>query len=286
MDIRPRRSMLYMPGSNARALEKARSLPADALILDLEDAVAPDAKDEARERVATALEKGGYGHREVIVRVNGLDTPWGREDVSRVAPLPAHGVLFPKVGSAEQVHAAVEALDKAGGDTKLPVWIMLETPRGVLQVESICGASRRLAGVVMGTSDLAKELHARHTSERIAFVTSLSLCVLAARANDLAILDGVHLNLNDTEGMRAVCRQGLDMGFDGKTLIHPKQIDIANEIFSPDAEAVQQARQLIEAWEQARARGQGVCLLNGRLVENLHVEQARHTLALHKATQR
>ncbi len=283
MQIRPRRSMLYMPGSNARALEKARSLKVDSLIFDLEDAVAPDAKGSAREQIVAAVNEGGYGAREVIVRVNGLDSSWGRDDVAAIAPLPVDGVLFPKIDFAAQVHEAVEALDEAGGRAELSIWLMAETPLGMLNMQAITASSPRLAGIVMGTSDLAKELRVRHTAERTGLLTALSLCVLAARAHGLAILDGVHLDLNNLEEFRALCKQGLEMGFDGKTLIHPKQIEIANEVFSPSAQEIAQAKEIIQAWKAAQAEGKGVVVVNGRLVENLHVEEARRTLALAEA---
>jgi len=285
MQLRPRRSVLYMPGANARALDKARTLPADALILDLEDAVSPDAKEVARRQVVEAVAQGGYGRREVIVRVNGLNTPWGRDDVAAVASSGADAILFPKMEFPEQVQAAVEALDAAGGLPDLPVWIMAETPRGMLHIDAIAGASPRLAAIVMGTSDLAKELRVRHTLDRTGLITALSLGVMAARAHGLDILDGVCLDLSDDQGFRAACEQGRDMGFDGKTLIHPKQVGPANEVFAPAAKDVENARRLIEAWEQAKAGGKGVAVVDGKLVENLHVEEARRTLAVAEAIQ-
>lgn len=285
MQLRPRRSVLYMPGANARALDKARTLPADALILDLEDAVSPDAKEGARRQVVEAVAQGGYGRREVIVRVNGLNTPWGKDDVAAVASSGADAILFPKMESPEQVQAAVEALDTAGGLPDLPVWIMAETPRGMLHIDAIAGASPRLAAIVMGTSDLAKELRVRHTLDRTGLITALSLGVMAARAHGLDILDGVYLDLSDDQGFRAACEQGRDMGFDGKTLIHPKQVGLANEVFAPAAKDVENARRLIEAWEQAKAGGKGVAVVDGKLVENLHVEEARRTLAVAEAIQ-
>lgn len=285
MQLRPRRSVLYMPGANARALDKARTLPADALILDLEDAVSPDAKEGARRQVVEAVAQGGYGRREVIVRVNGLNTPWGKDDVAAVASSGADAILFPKMESPEQVQAAVEALDAAGGLPDLPVWIMAETPRGMLHIDAIAGASPRLAAIVMGTSDLAKELRVRHTLDRTGLITALSLGVMAARAHGLDILDGVYLDLSDDQGFRTACEQGRDMGFDGKTLIHPKQVGLANEVFAPAAKDVENARWLIEAWEQAKAAGKGVAVVDGKLVENLHVEEARRTLAVAEAIQ-
>jgi len=280
---RPRRSVLYMPGSNARALEKARALPADALILDLEDAVAPDAKEMARAQVVEAANSGAYGTREIVIRVNGLDGPWGRDDIASAAGSGAHAVLLPKVESAEMVHEAEALMVENGAPESLAVWCMMETPLGILQAREIAGASPRLACLVMGTSDLAKDLHALHTETRLPMLTSLGLCLLAARAFGLAIVDGVHLDIEDEAGLRAVCRQGLELGFDGKTLIHPKQITVANEIFAPDSAEIEEAREIIAAHAAAEKEGKGVVLLNGRLIENLHVENAHRLLALAEA---
>ncbi len=283
MKFRPRRSVLYLPGSNPRAMEKARTLPTDCLILDMEDAVAPDAKESARRQIGESLSRGGYGEREILVRVNSLSTPWGADDVAAMARSGADGIVFPKIESPEEVRAAVTALDKAGAPPDLPIWIMAETPRGILRIEAIAGASPRLGGIIMGTSDLGKELRARHTPDRIGFITALSLSVMAARAHGLEILDGVHLELNDEAGFRAACNQGRDLGFDGKTLIHPRQLAVANEIFAPTEADVHEARTIIAAWEQARQEGKGVTVVNGKLVENLHVEQAHRTLAMAEA---
>ena len=273
---RPRRSALFMPGSNARALEKARGLDADVLILDLEDAVAPDSKAAARETVAAALAAGGYGRREIVLRVNGAGTPWGTDDIALARRLPVDAVLLPKVESAAAVLAAAEALGEGGPAP----WCMIETPLGVLRCEAIAGASPRLAALVAGTSDLAKDLGARHTPDRMAFLTSLGLILLAARAHGLVALDGVHLDLPDDDGHAAACRQGADMGFDGKTLIHPKQLAAANRAFAPDAADLAAARRVIAAHAEAVAAGKGVVLLDGRLIENLHVEQAQRQVAL------
>ena len=280
---RPRRSVLYMPGSNARALEKARALPADALILDLEDAVAPDAKEMARAQVVEAAKSGAYGAREIAIRVNGLDGPWGRDDIAAAAGSGAHAVLLPKVESAEMVREAEALMVENGAPESLAVWCMMETPLGILQAREIAGASPRLACLVMGTSDLAKDLHAHHTEARLPMLTSLGLCLLAARAFGLAIVDGVHLDLEDEAGLRSVCRQGLELGFDGKTLIHPKQITVANEIFAPDPAEIEEARKIIAAHAAAEKEGKGVVLLDGRLIENLHVENAHRLLALAEA---
>lgn len=277
---RPRRSVLYMPGSNARALEKARGLAADGLIFDLEDAVAPDAKEQARQQVAEALAAGGYGRREILVRVNGLGTPWGHDDIAAAARTSADAILVPKVESADMVRQVEAIMRAAGAREDMAIWCMMETPRGMLRAEEIAAASPRLGGFVMGTSDLAKDLHAHHTRERLPMITSLGLCLLAARAYGLAIVDGVHLDLQDAEGFEHACRQGLELGFDGKTLIHPKQIDAANRVFAPTEAEIAFSRRIIEAHAQAAAEGKGVVVVDGKLVENLHVENARRLVAL------
>jgi citrate lyase subunit beta/citryl-CoA lyase len=281
--VRPRRSVLYMPGSNARALAKARSVAADALILDLEDAVAPDAKETAREQVCAALRAGGYGPRETVIRVNGLATPWGHADLVAAATAGADAVLIPKVESADAVRQAEAVLDQAGAPPDLPLWCMMETPRGMLHAEEIAAASPRLGCLVMGTSDLAKELHAAHTPLRLPLITALGLCLLAARACGLAILDGVFLDLEDDQGFAAACRQGRELGFDGKTLIHPRQIESANQAFAPGAAEVAQARRIIEAHAEAMREGRGVVVVDGRLIENLHVAEARRQVELAEA---
>lgn len=283
MTVRPRRSVLYMPGSNARALEKGRSLPADGLILDLEDAVAPDAKAAARDTIAQALAAGGYGGRELIVRVNGLNTPWGYDDLRMAAASGADAVLLPKVESADAVRQAEAVLRAAGAPAGQTIWCMMETPLGILNVKEIAGASPTVGALVLGTSDLAKDLHAAHTALRLPMITSLGLCLLAARAYGLAVLDGVHLDLNDDEGFAASCRQGCELGFDGKTLIHPKTIAACNAAFAPDADEIAQAHRIIAAHAEAAAAGKGVVLVDGKLVENLHVENARRLVALAEA---
>ncbi|MCB1885360.1 MAG: CoA ester lyase [Geminicoccaceae bacterium] len=278
--VRPRRSMLYMPGSNSKALEKGKTLPADSLILDLEDAVAPDAKRGAREALREVLEgRRAYGERELIVRVNGLDTPWGHADLVAMAASRADGILLPKVESADNIRRALTVLEVAGGRPDMPVWCMIETPRGVLHVEEIAD-QKRVAGLVMGTSDLTTDLYAEHTPLRLPMLSSLSMCLLAARAARIAILDGVYLDLADDEGYQAACRQGRELGFDGKTLIHPKQIEAANAVFGPTEEAVTRARRIMEAFQEARAQGKGVVVVDGKLVENLHVAEARRLVAL------
>lgn len=282
--VRPRRSVLFMPGSNARALEKARTLPADAVIFDLEDAVAPDAKEQARTRAIAAVRAGGYGRREVIVRVNGLTTPWGRADLADLADAGADAVLISKVESPEDVERVGAILTARGAPAHLPLWCMLETPRGILNAARIADGPR-VGALVMGTSDLTKDLHARHTRDRLPLLTSLELCVLAARAAGIAALDGVHLDLDDDAGFEAACRQAADLGFDGKTLIHPKTIDKANEIFAPSPSEVAWSRRVITAHAEALAEGRGIILVDGRLIENLHVEDARRVVALAEAIQ-
>jgi citrate lyase subunit beta / citryl-CoA lyase len=271
---RPRRSVLYMPAANARAMEKARELPCDTLIFDLEDAVAPDAKATAREQLAAALRGGGYGHRERVVRVNGLDTPWGADDLAAVADLAVDAVLLPKIETREQVHACLQRI----GPT-LPVWVMIETPRGVLAAEHIAASSDRLQVLVMGTSDLVTEMRARHTEDRQPLLPALAHCVLVARAFGRVVLDGVHLDFRNLESFERACRQGRDLGFDGKTLIHPAQIEIANRTFGPSDDEVVLARQIVTAWQEAQRAGKGVVVVNGKLVENLHAVEAERTLA-------
>lgn len=277
---RPRRSVLYMPGSSPRALAKGRELPADALILDLEDAVAPDAKTAGRDAIRAALaEKPAYAHRELAVRVNGLDSPWGHGDLAAMACAGADAILLPKVESADMVRRAVAVLEGAGAPADLAIWCMMETPRGVLHAEAIADHSR-VACLVMGTSDLTKDLAARHTAMRLPMLPSLAICLLAARAAGIAIIDGVHLDLEDEAGLAAACEQGRDLGFDGKTLIHPKQIAAANAAFGPSVEAVTHARRQIATYDAALREGKGVAVLDGKLVENLHVVEAKRLVAL------
>ena len=277
---RPRRSMLYMPGSNARALEKARALPADSLILDLEDAVAPDAKDLARKQVCEAVAAGGFGMREVLVRVNALSTRWGYEDIAMASKSGADGLLLPKVESADAIRH-MEAIMRANdAPESMRIWAMMETPRSILESQRIAESTPRMEGLVMGTSDLAKELDCAHTHERLPFIVSLGLCLLAARAAGLAILDGVYLDLNDEAGFEAACKQGQELGFDGKTLIHPKQVGPCNKVFTPRPQDVAWSRRIIEAHAAATARGEGVVVVEGKLVENLHVESARRVVGM------
>lgn len=277
---RPRRSVLYMPGSNARALEKAKGLPADALILDLEDAVAPDAKADARAQVCEAVSAGGYGGREIVIRVNGADTPWGEDDLKAAAAAAPDAILLPKVESAQMVRDAEQIIAAAGAPDSTDLWCMMETPRGMLHAEEIAGATDRLACFVMGTSDLCKDLHSLHTPMRLPMLTSLSICLLAARAEGLAILDGVYLDIKDEDGYRAACVQGLELGFDGKTLIHPTQVAPANEVFGPTADEIDLSRRIIEAFAAASAEGKAVAVVDGKLVEVLHVVNANRIVAL------
>ena len=278
--FRPRRSLLYMPGSNPRALEKARGLPVDGLIIDLEDAVAADTKEAARAIVAAALAAGGYGTRELVLRVNQLDTPWGHSDLAVAATMPIDAVLLPKVENPDRVRLTLSLLDALGASERLAVWCMIETPLGVLAAREIAAASRRLAALVLGTSDLTKELHALATRDRLPLITSLGLAMLAARAYGLAILDGVHFDLSDNEGFAFACRQGRELGFDGKTLIHPKQIAPANAAYAPSPEEIEYSRRVIAAHAEGAAAGKGVVLVDGKLVEGLHVENARRLLAV------
>ncbi|MBK6576141.1 MAG: CoA ester lyase [Sandaracinaceae bacterium] len=280
---RPRRSVLYMPGSNARALDKARSLPADGLILDLEDAVAPDAKATGRQQIVEHVRAGGYGRRELILRVNALNSPWGFEDLVAAATSGVDAVLLPKIESADAVRQAEQVLVAHGAPDSLAIWTMMETPRGMLRAEEIADSTPRMAAFVMGTSDLAKDLHCAHTPMRLPMITSLGLCMLAGRAAGLAVLDGVYLDLNDDEGFAASCRQGAELGFDGKTLIHPKTVGAANEAFAPSAAEIAWSRKIIAAHAEAEAAGKGVLLVDGKLIENLHVANARRLVALSEA---
>ena len=278
--VRPRRSVLYMPGANTRALEKARTLPADALIFDLEDAVAPDAKEAARANVVAAAQSGAYGKREIAIRCNGLGTAWGAADIAAIARSGADAVLVPKVESAAEVASVVGLLDAAGAPESMAVWAMMETPKGILRAEEVAGSHPRLTLFVMGTNDLVKDMRARHTPMRLPMITALGLGMLAARAHGLTILDGVYNDIQDAEGFRAVCQQGLEMGFDGKTLIHPSQVEPCNEVFAPSAAELEMAGKIVSAFKAAQAEGKGVVTVDGRMIENLHVEQAERALAL------
>jgi citrate lyase subunit beta / citryl-CoA lyase len=278
-DLRPRRSVLYMPGANERALEKAKTLPADALILDLEDAVAPDAKEEARDRVCAAAASGEYGHREVTIRANGIGTQWHDADVTAIATSGAAAIVIPKVNTADDVRAVEAALVAAGAPDDLAIWAMIETPQAIFNAREIATASDRLTGFVMGTNDLVKELQAQFVPGRAPLQASLSMAVLAARAAGIVVLDGVFNDLEDADGFVAECEQGRALGMDGKTLIHPKQVEPCNQVFAPSEDEVAHAREVIAAFEQATAEGRGVVTVNGRMIENLHVEQSRRIVA-------
>jgi citrate lyase subunit beta/citryl-CoA lyase len=277
MTIRPRRSVLYMPGSNARALEKAATLPADALILDLEDAVAPEAKALAREQVCAAVKAKRFGKREVIIRVNGLDTEWGHDDMEAACDAAPDAILVPKINDLVDVEHADQHMD---APVSCALWLMIETPFAIFNANEIASAQGRLTCLVMGTNDLVKELRAQHTPGREALLTSLNLTVLAARAHGLTVIDGVFNEIADTAGFEAVCRQGRALGFDGKTLIHPSQIEGCNKIFAPDPQEVARARAILEAFEKPENKGKGAIALDGRMVELLHAEIAKQTVAL------
>jgi len=270
---------LKLPGANTRALDKAKSLSADCLILDLEDAVAPDAKIQARENIRAALESG-FGYREAIVRINGLNTQWGLDDLKYFADAKADAILLPKVESASQIQEVANLLKQFNPSNTLKIWAMIETPMAIFKLPEIASSHPLLETLVMGTSDLVKDLHARHTPSRVETQVALSLSVLAARAHHLCVLDGVHLSLDDEAGLKLSCIQGRDMGFDGKTLIHPSQINLANEIFGPSPQEIDEAKQKIAAYEAAISSGAGIAVLNGKLVEELHIQDAKRILAL------
>ncbi|WP_028474171.1 HpcH/HpaI aldolase/citrate lyase family protein [Nocardioides alkalitolerans] len=277
----PLRSVLYMPSSNERALEKAKSIPCDGLILDLEDAVAPDAKESARAAAAAAVASGEYGRRTVTIRVNGIGTAWHEADIAAAAQAGPAAIVVPKVSSAAEVHQLVAALEQAGAPEHTKLWAMVETPVAMFNALEIATASDRLTTLVMGTNDLVKELYAEHVPGRHPLLPGLGLALLAARAAGKAILDGVYNDVKNAEGYLAECTQGREMGFDGKTLIHPGQVAGANESFAPSARAVEDARGMLEAWEAGK--GSGVVTYQGKMVENLHVESAERTLSIHDA---
>ncbi|HTY31914.1 CoA ester lyase [Mycobacterium sp.] len=278
--LRPRRSALYLPGNNSRALEKGKTLPADVLIFDLEDAVGPDAKADSRAKVCDGISSKSYRPREIVVRVNGLDTDWHDDDLAAVAASPADGVLVPKVERAEQVQALAAALDELGAPAAMRLWVMIETPRAFLRAEEVASASGRLAALVVGTNDLVNDLHGLHVPGRAPVLTALSLAVLGARAAGKAVLDGVFNDIADEDGFRAETRQGRAMGFDGKTLIHPSQIAPANDLFGPSQEELADARKIVSAYEEAEAAGNSVITVDGRMIESLHVRDAQRILAL------
>jgi len=276
---RPRRSMLYVPGCNPHYLEKARSLQVDSIILDLGAPILLSAKEESRTNVVNALKQGGYGNREVVVRVNDLDSEWGYEDVTAVANLGADAILFSSIESQDDVMAAIHAMEEAG-NTQTPIMVMIESPLAVLHAEEIARASDRIACMVMATSDLISDLHARPTLERTAIRTSLSWVVLAARAYGRAVIDGIHSDLKDMQAFEYACRIGRDMGFDGKSLVHPFQLPYANDAYTPKPAEVENAKEIIEALSQANKAGRGTVLVNGKLVEHHHVTAAKRFLLL------
>lgn len=281
-DLRPRRSVLYMPAANERALDKAKSIPADALIFDLEDAVAPDAKPEARTNAVAAAKSGEYGRREITIRCNALATQWGADDIAAAATSGVAAVVVPKVNSIGDVDAVSAALDRAGAPATLMIWAMIETPTAIFDVRGIA-AHPRVATLVMGTNDLAKELRATQVRGRAPLVPHLATALLAAREAGKVILDGVFNDVKDLEAFRDECVQGSTMGFDGKTLIHPTQVEVANEVWAPSAEEIDYSRRIIAAFDEATAEGRGVITVDGRMIENLHVDNARRVLAVQRA---
>lgn len=281
-DLRPRRSVLYMPAANERALDKAKSIPADALIFDLEDAVSPDAKPEARINAVAAAASGDYGRREITIRCNALSTRWGADDIAAAATSGVSALVVPKVNSVADVNAVSSALDGAGAPATLRIWAMIETPTAIFDVRAIA-AHPRVAALVMGTNDLAKELRATQVRGRSPLVPHLATALLAAREADKVILDGVFNDVKDLEAFRDECVQGATMGFDGKTLIHPSQVEIANDVWAPSVEEIEYSLRVIAAFDEATASGRGVITVDGRMIENLHVDNARRVLAVQRA---
>lgn len=290
MAIRPRRSVLYMPGSNVRALEKAKTLPVDGVIVDLEDSVAPEAKETARKQAADAVKAGGFGGREVFIRINGVDSPWHADDLSAAARAAPDVILVPKVSSPDTLELIGRRLLDMGTDRKTRIWAMIETPLAIFNILSIAAEARdsetRLSGFVMGTNDLAKDTRARLVPGRAPMLSWLSMCVAAARIHGIYILDGVYNDIGNADGFIDECRQGVDLGFDGKTLIHPSQIEPCNTAFSPSPAEVEWARRMIEAFDLPENRGKGVVSIDGRMVERLHADMARRTVAIAEAIQR
>ena len=278
-DLRPRRSVLYMPSSNERALEKAKTIACDALIFDLEDAVAPDAKETARANAVAPARSGEYGHREITIRCNGLDTPWGSDDLAAAATSGAAAVVVPKVNSHAELEEVARRLDAAGAPADLCIWAMIETPTALLDIRSIAH-HHRVNVLVMGTNDLVKELRTAALPDRSPLVPHLATALVGAREADKVILDGVYNDVRDPDGFLSEAEQGKALGFDGKTLVHPGQIDPANEVWAPDDDEVEFSRRVIEAFEEAEAEGRGVITVDGRMIENLHVDNARRVLAV------
>lgn len=282
---RPRRSCLYMPGSNERALEKAKTLPADTVIMDLEDAVAPEAKETARDTIRAAVTAGGYGHREIVVRMNGLDTEWGQADLKMAVEAGAHALLAPKVIDGSDIDRLDDAMSRAGAPAEMGLWVMIEMPKAILNIQDIAEAvgRTRMTTFVMGTNDLAKEYRARMTPDRLAFQTALGMSMAAARAYNIVAIDGVYNDIKNEQGLIDECEQGRDLGFDGKTLIHPSQLDTANRVFAPSPHDVEHAQAVIEAFADPQNAGKGVLKVNGKMTELLHLDEARRTVAMDEA---
>lgn len=280
MSIRPRRSVLYMPATNARAMEKAKALKADVIIFDMEDSVSPEAKAEARDAACDAVRAGGYGMREVVIRVNELESEWGIDDIAAAAVSGADAILVPKIYHPDDIKEIVKIMKAAGAPDDMPLWLMMETPAAILRADAIAGAHENIECLVVGSNDLISELQAQHSSDRLAILTSLSMTVIAARTNGLMVLDSVYNDFSDADGFKAECEQGRILGFDGKTLIHPSQIDAANGAFAPDEDALSLAERQIEVFETAKAKGEAVAVLDGQMVEGLHVSEAYRLLAL------
>jgi len=282
---RPRRSCLYMPGANERALEKAKTLPADTVIMDLEDAVAPEAKETARDTIRAAVTAGGYGHREIVVRMNGLDTEWGQADLKMAVEAGAHALLAPKVIDGSDIDRLDDAMSRAGAPAEMGLWVMIEMPKAILNIQDIAEAvgRTRMTTFVMGTNDLAKEYRARMTPDRLAFQTALGMSMAAARAYNIVAIEGVYNDIKNEQGLIDECEQGRDLGFDGKTLIHPSQLDTANRVFAPSPHDVEHAQAVIEAFADPQNAGKGVLKVNGKMTELLHLDEARRTVAMDEA---
>ena len=282
---RPRRSCLYMPGANERALEKAKTLPADTVIMDLEDAVAPEAKETARDTIRAAVTAGGYGHREIVVRMNGLDTEWGQADLKMAVEAGAHALLAPKVIDGSDIDRLDDAMSRAGAPAEMGLWVMIEMPKAILNIQDIAEAvgRTRMTTFVMGTNDLAKEYRARMTPDRLAFQTALGMSMAAARAYNIVAIDGVYNDIKNEQGLIDECEQGRDLGFDGKTLIHPSQLDTANRVFAPSPHDVEHAQAVIEAFADPQNAGKGVLKVNGKMTELLHLDEARRTVTMDEA---
>ena len=282
---RPRRSCLYMPGANERALEKAKTLPADTVIMDLEDAVAPEAKETARDTIRAAVTAGGYGHREIVVRMNGLDTEWGQADLKMAVEAGAHALLAPKVIDGSDIDRLDDAMSLAGAPAEMGLWVMIEMPKAILNIQDIAEAvgRTRMTTFVMGTNDLAKEYRARMTPDRLALQTALGMSMAAARAYNIVAIDGVYNDIKNEQGLIDECEQGRDLGFDGKTLIHPSQLDTANRVFAPSPHDVEHAQAVIEAFADPQNAGKGVLKVNGKMTELLHLDEARRTVTMDEA---